>query len=183
MGAGGPLCAAVLVVSIAAPARAAESGHRPTLAIQVQNVAGLETARADDARDEVTRALRAAGVDVEWTWGTPPAAAPALQIVLANGKAPTGSAIDADLALGYAVSDAGRAYVFVDRILAHTRTTHANPNVVLAQVMTHEIGHLLLGPGGHSEIGVMRPHFDASFFGYSRFTREQSAAIRARLAR
>ncbi len=74
-------------------------------------------------------------------------------------------------AFGYALPDAGglparHAYVFlhrVDEAVARSRRTARciSREVLLAYVVAHEIGHLLLGPNSHSGCGVMRGRWSA----------------------
>jgi hypothetical protein len=87
------------------------------------------------------------------------------------------------------------AYVFYDRV-QHIAETYINTSrdcaacdldnvIVLAHVMAHEIGHLLL-PYGHSATGLMRANWDAgdlhrAVYRQLKFTPEQAALIRARL--
>lgn len=57
--------------------------------------------------------------------------------------------------------------------------------IVLAHVMAHEIGHLLL-PYGHSSTGLMRANWDVAdlrraVYRQLKFTPEQAALIRAKL--
>jgi hypothetical protein len=56
---------------------------------------------------------------------------------------------------------------------------------VLAYVMAHEMGHLLLPPGAHSPSGIMRPDWDGDDLrhiasGSLQFTPAQANAIRAK---
>jgi hypothetical protein len=44
----------------------------------------------------------------------------------------------------------------MDRSAQAARTAGCPVADVLAHVMAHEVGHLLLGPGGHGEKGIMR---------------------------
>ena len=74
-------------------------------------------------------------------------------------------------AFGYALPDAGglparHAYVFlhrVDEVVAKSRRTARciSREVLLAYVVAHEVGHLLLGTDSHSECGVMRGRWSA----------------------
>ena len=49
--------------------------------------------------------------------------------------------------------------------------------------MTHEVGHLILFSGGHSDTGIMRETWDAKELRTQVFSPEQAALIRAKLAR
>jgi hypothetical protein len=52
------------------------------------------------------------------------------------------------------------AYVFYDRIREFCRTHPARETMILSHVIAHEIGHLLLGEGSHSNAGIMQPVFN-----------------------
>ena len=61
----------------------------------------------------------------------------------------------------YSVDKRGRlAYVFYDRIVAVARRTGVHPAEILAYVLAHEIGHLLLPVHAHADAGVMRAELD-----------------------
>jgi hypothetical protein len=62
-------------------------------------------------------------------------------------------------------SERGRiAYVFYDRLRVVTLQRDASEVTALSLVMAHEIGHLLLPYGSHSDAGVMRGHWDLGGF-------------------
>ncbi|HEY7304181.1 MAG TPA: hypothetical protein VH601_08715 [Bryobacteraceae bacterium] len=50
------------------------------------------------------------------------------------------------------------AGVFCDRVERLSSHGYSEP-VILGHAIAHEIGHLLLGPGGHSETGLMKPEW------------------------
>ena len=61
----------------------------------------------------------------------------------------------------YSVDRRGRlAYVFYDRIDALARLTGVDEAQILAYVLAHEIGHLLLPVGAHADAGLMRRSID-----------------------
>jgi hypothetical protein len=60
--------------------------------------------------------------------------------------------------------------------------------VILGDVITHELGHLLLGPGAHSPTGIMRGQWDRNYLrlalmGRQLFTPQQSALLQANVLR
>jgi hypothetical protein len=84
--------------------------------------------------------------------------------------------------LGSAAREIDRAFVFVDRVLAAGSAFPVNEQAMLAHVMAHEIGHLLLPAGSHhSTQGVMRPNLDFARLQSNRFTTKQAASLRSRL--
>ena len=80
--------------------------------------------------------------------------------------------------LGVAPYQTGRVYVFWDRIARRARENNVLPQIVLARVLAHEIGHHLLPLQGHSDSGIMRPSVDYRVGEPPAFTPTQAAAIR-----
>lgn len=61
---------------------------------------------------------------------------------------------------GYAVPGgvrgfATRASLFYDRIVSYSKANGSSQGVLLGMALAHEIGHLLLGRGSHSQQGLM----------------------------
>ena len=74
--------------------------------------------------------------------------------------------------------------VFYDRILELHHSSRASEETILGIVAAHELGHLLLGLGSHSNTGIMRPqircaNFLAPVFGFQ-ITPQQLQKIRER---
>lgn len=83
--------------------------------------------------------------------------------------------------------DGGKvAYVLFDRVCNVAAASAASREEVLGTIIAHELGHLLLPSGAHSETGLMRPSWQLlDFRGVDseqwRFTPEQAHAVRRRL--
>ena len=80
------------------------------------------------------------------------------------------------------------AYVLYDRLKAAAFASGWPVKDLLAVVIAHELGHLILGPGSHSPDGLMRGSWDVSELRRMRpdsfaFTREQLALIEERVTR
>jgi hypothetical protein len=78
------------------------------------------------------------------------------------------------------------AYVFFERVEQLTRKSEKDVAVVLAHVIAHELGHLLLPPSSHSRVGIMRASWSGSDLadaarGRLLFTSAQAAQMRARI--
>jgi hypothetical protein len=78
------------------------------------------------------------------------------------------------------------AYVFIDRVRNAALTYRVDHVSVLAHAIAHEVGHLLLPSGAHSESGLMRAEWTRSDFRVMSgpglaFTTDEASAIRARL--
>ena len=98
-------------------------------------------------------------------------------------KAPPGS-------IGLALANGHRrgwlAYVFYDRIEGISDRNRLDISAMLAAAIAHELGHLLLAPGGHSDGGLMRPDWNRADLLTAggrglRFNAKQGALIRAAL--
>jgi len=73
------------------------------------------------------------------------------------------------------------AFVFFAR-LEQAADRHAEaPSDVLAHVMAHEVGHLILVSGGHSDTGLMRVTWEPKEKRTQGFTPEQAAMMRTKL--
>jgi hypothetical protein len=76
------------------------------------------------------------------------------------------------------------ASVFFDRVETLAEGGVASPSEILGHVTAHEIGHLLLGSGQHSTVGIMRGRWNQEDLrrasqGSLLFTAQQSKLIRA----
>jgi hypothetical protein len=84
--------------------------------------------------------------------------------------------------LGRASRPTSRAYIFYDRVFDHARMTGSDVSRLLAGVIAHEVGHLLLPALSHAPSGIMRAHWDRQMVRVPDFTVDQGATIRTRLA-
>lgn len=91
------------------------------------------------------------------------------------------------LGISYLVSDGGnQADVFYESIESLRGDGPTQPAIILGHVISHEIGHLLLGTNSHSPSGIMRAHWDReqlslAVAGLLTFTKSQSRHMTARL--
>jgi hypothetical protein len=77
-------------------------------------------------------------------------------------------------------------YVFYRRVEIEAQRYAVSLGLVLACALAHEIGHVLLPDGGHSQEGLMRAFWNSDDFyradrGQLRFIPEQVALIRRRV--
>jgi hypothetical protein len=84
--------------------------------------------------------------------------------------------------LGVAPYQTGRVYLFWDRIARRAWENRVLPQIVLARVLAHEIGHHLLPQQGHSDSGIMRPSVDYRVDEPPAFTPTQAVSIRQLLS-
>jgi hypothetical protein len=171
--------------------------------VRVDDHAAVPNDILTSAKTVMTRIYSRVGVRLVWagrsvdtgTHGEPDPchgrdAATSLRIIIV----PSGQAehVDADskklgLAAGNEVQSGTVAYVFYDRVRnLSVRYEQHRRGGVLGHVMAHEIGHLLLPYGTHSETGLMRADWsrddlEHAAHGTLLFTREEAGLIRKRL--
>jgi hypothetical protein len=147
------------------------------------------------AKEQVERIFRQAGVEVAW------AACPTREGTLAEYPSCNGFHEPAHYSLhilsrgrkelkdavqGEALLGSRLVYVFWDRTQRQADRYHVPVADMLAAVICHEIGHLLLGPDSHAQLGIMvgkwnpRALTDISQGGLG-FTHEEQEQIRAEL--
>lgn len=150
------------------------------------------------AQDTVARLYAAIGVGI--TWRTPAADAEPRAgeheeftdlAVIVLGPDAAGRQRRREYVLGLAPgTEAERghiAYVYHHRLERLTREIGQDPADLLALVLAHEIGHLLLPYGAHTDSGIMRARWPADELrrldvGRLGFTPEQAGHILRRLA-
>ena len=81
-------------------------------------------------------------------------------------------------------ANGSEAQVFFRQVQDFARTCHIDVSIMLAYVIAHEIGHLLLPGNAHSPTGVMQAGWDKALVhdaarGSLTFTEAQAARIRA----
>ncbi len=140
----------IVIVSAVLPTVAV--AQSPRVRVRVENVAGAPEAVVHSAEAECSRIFGNAGIKIVWA---PEGSTQSgdLNVVIAARPFQEASAV----ALGYVIeSPAGEsAYVVWSRVIpwiAYRRPAFE----ILGRVMAHEIGHLLLGDGRHSDAGLMR---------------------------
>jgi hypothetical protein len=168
-----------VVITVVGIADAAEPGHPLTLDLQMRNDAQVPAHVLEQSQDEVRRIFAGAGLEVRWTETAPRFP---IQIV--------GQVLGFDRALSPVMGAALRrpngslAQVFFKQVQDFARTYHVDLSRMLAYVIAHEIGHLLMPGGAHSPTGVMQAGWDKTLVrdatgGSLTFTEIQAARIRA----
>jgi hypothetical protein len=168
----------------------ADAAQDATVVVHLEDHARVPPRDLEAVQKEADRIFRAAGVTVSWanplrttiadaSQGGPPRVA----LVMVNLQTPfSGDASDTDEVLGRAAPGRARAWVFVNRIAESAAKGTVDARLLLARVIAHEIGHLLLPSAAHSHVGIMRPSFELDQVGLFLFTNEESRQIRAALA-
>lgn len=193
-------CEALIMAMVACPGLGqTERAERLRVGIRVIDQAGVSREVMQQATQEVSHILRQAGVEADWldcplgeqspeTWRLcNQRLGPAdFWLHLPIHKLP---GADRDT-LGAALPEkagGGVAYASYRDIETNARDWRCDTSLVLAAVMAHEIGHLLLG-GAHSRTGIMSaglsPHSLAlAKQGFLLFTPAQARMIRSNLSK
>lgn len=179
-----------LSVVLAGPCGAVAATERLSVVVRIDDRVHVPPRDLALAKVEVEQVFRAAGVEIDWAEGRLPASVSGLNaaashsrhltvMLVNNTEQPSGGATTC--ALGLAAPALASAYVFYNRLVDTWRTRPVDVRVVLGRVIAHELGHLLLPPGSHSNYGIMRADLDLGFVNTDRFTVAQARRLRAGL--
>ena len=187
------LAAAVLgVVASGTTARGQKPGPPVDVTVYVTDGGLVPSAEKWAARVITGRMFAHVGVRIAWLDGKPgTAAAFASPVVIHVRFLQQTMRNHSSEALAYVTpfaEGANTITVLVDRIRLVTGWPTPEPHIILAHVLAHEIGHVLLGSERHAPTGVMkarwdRPDFDAMEKEQLEFTSTDVDLIRERLNR
>jgi hypothetical protein len=171
--------ALALMISIVRIAHGAEPGNAPTIDLQMENDARVPAHVLETCQGEVARIFSRAGLTVRWTESAPRFTVKIVPQVLGYGRA--GSPV---MGVAQRRANGSTAQIFFRQVQDFARNYHVDLSVMLAYVIAHEVGHLLLPGYGHSRTGVMRADWDNPLArdvvkGSLTFTEAQAARIRA----
>jgi hypothetical protein len=168
---------AVLVTTVTIAA--AEPLHPLTISLQMINEAQVPAGLLEESQEGVTRIFARAGLTVRWADTGPRFTVQIVAQVL--GYARAGSPV-----MGVALRDAhsAKAQIFFKQVQDFARLHRIDTGSVLACVIAHEIGHLLLPGTAHSPTGLMQAQWDRALVhnaaaGSLTFTEAQAARILA----
>jgi hypothetical protein len=168
-----------VVITVARVADADEPRQLPAIHLQMDNDADVPVAILKRSQDEVARIFADAGLGVEWTETGPRFTVQIVANVLGYARA-------SSPVMGVALRKPSGATVqiFFNQVQGFARTCHVNVSTLLAYVIAHEIGHLLLPRMPHSPTGLMRGDWDRAVVreataGSLRFTDAQIKRILA----
>ncbi|HEY6369068.1 MAG TPA: hypothetical protein VIX37_00680 [Candidatus Sulfotelmatobacter sp.] len=188
-----------LVVLLWGTMAMAGTGDRdlPKITVLVNNNAGVSRTVLRKAELDAGQIFHAAGVEIEWEDCSTDVAVDvcrqvhgANQLVFVLHIVPTGKT-STDSVFGVAFLGEGGmgryCNVFFDRVEETQREAGIDVAHLLGAVAAHELGHLLLGSHGHSNVGIMTPVWREQSLreidmGIFFFTREQVVLMRARLS-
>lgn len=180
------LAAVAVVMAWAAPAAA-----QPVVLVQANNAADVSPALLARAQARVGAIFEAAGVSVVWVDQTVPIVERQIRVTLLIvhytskrnvGDDALGMAVEPPVGMGQV------AYVFWDRIREHALKQQRDLEAVLAFVLAHELGHLLLPQYSHARFGVMSEKLTGTVImealrGQLSFSEREAARMRERLLR
>ena len=168
-----------VVLTVVRIADGAEPGHPLTISLQMKNDAQVSAQVLERSQDEVTRIFADAGLAVRWTETAPRFTIQIVAQVLGYARA-------ASPVMGVALRGANgsKAQVFFRQVQHFAHAYRIDLSTMLAHVIAHEIGHLLLPGYPHSPTGVMQAGWDKALVhdaarGSLTFTEAQAARIRA----
>ena len=160
----------------------------PVVVVRVENPLGLEAPFLNGAQELATEIYERVGVSLRWTDDETMERDRTLALVLTS-SAVVRSVLRGD-AMGVAArpgdgTPGTRAYVFLDKVQSFAARRHLVVMQVLACVLAHEIGHLLLPPNAHWPNSVMQDRWHPSLLlsGSPRlpgFARDQAKLLRRR---
>jgi hypothetical protein len=167
-----------IVITVVGIADAAEPGHPLTIDLLMKNDAHVPAHVLERSKDEVTRIFAGAGLAVCWTETAPRFTVTIVSHVL--GYARAGSPV---MGMALRRASGSTAQVFFSQVQQFAHAYRINLSTMLAYVIAHEIGHLLLPGNGHSPTGVMQARWDKALVhgaatGSLTFTEAQAARIR-----
>ena len=180
---------AVLCIGCAAWAQS-KSDRNPQLVIAVYDDAGVAPDTVLRAETQASHVFQEAGIRVLWRnplWEAHAELQPVAMLMVR--VVPHSRDLEGEI-FGLAFLDedgSGRqADIFYDRIAKLGVHPAQDRAVLLSAVMTHELGHLLLGPHAHTATGIMQARWDDATLrrvahGLIGFSAEQDARMRARV--
>jgi hypothetical protein len=170
---------AALMMSVVSIADAAETGDARTIDLQMKSEARVTEVVLEEARNEVTQIFANAGIAVRWTDTAPRFTVTILPQVL--GYATATSSV---MGVAQRTPAGSSVRVFLKQVQDFARTYHVDLSTLVAYVIAHEVGHLLLPATPHSETGLMQAEWHRAVArdaarGTLTFTEPQVARIRA----
>ena len=170
-----------VVVTMVRIADAAEAVDPLTIDLQMKNDARVPAHVLEQSQEEVTRIFAGAGLAVRWTETAPRFTVQIVPQVLGFDQ-------PASPVMGVALrrANGSMAQIFFRQVREFARAYDVDLGTMLAYVIAHEIGHLLMPGNAHSPTGVMQAEWDKALVhdatrGSLTFTEAQAARIRGSL--
>jgi hypothetical protein len=166
-----------IVLAVVRIADAAETGNPLTLDLQMKSEARVPADVLEHARDEVALIFAGAGLTVRWTDTTPRFTVKIVGQVLGFDRATSPV-----MGVALRTANSSMAQIFFKQVQDFAHAYDVDLSTMLAYVIVHEIGHLLLGTA-HSPTGVMQANWDRALVhdvarGSLTFTEAQATRMR-----
>ena len=144
-----------VMITVARVADAAEQGQLPAIRLQMDDAADVPVAILKTSQDEVARIFAAVGVGVEWT-----ETAPSITVRIVTSALAYGGRDSSMMGVALRRPSGATAQIFLKQVQDFARTYDGDVSILLAYVIAHEIGHLLLPRMPHSPTGLMKGDWD-----------------------
>jgi hypothetical protein len=169
--------AVAIVAAVVRIADAADAVSSP-LDLQIRNESRAPGHILEQSQEEVARIFARAGLAVRWTEAEPQFTVTVVPQVLGYS-----TALSPVMGVARRTPNGSTVHVFFRQVQDFARVHHVDLSTMLAHVIAHEIGHLLLS-NAHSPTGLMQPAWDTTLVraaarGSLTFTEAQAAIIRA----
>ena len=169
---------AALVMTVVSIADAAETDPM-TIDLQMKSEARVPASVLEESRDAVTRIFANAGIAVRWT-----DTAPRFTVTIVPQVLGYATATSQVMGVAHRTPAGSSVQVFFKQVQDFARTYHVDLSTLVAYVIAHEVGHLLLPATPHSRTGLMQAEWHRAVVrdaarGSLTFTEPQAARIRA----
>jgi hypothetical protein len=144
-----------VILTAARVADAAEQGQLPIIRLEMANDAEVPVAILKKSQNEVARIFAAAGFGVEWI-----ETGPMLTVQMVTSAPVYSDAAPPVLGVASRTPGGATAQIFFNQVEDLALRWHVDVGRLLAYVVAHEIGHLLLPRMPHSVTGVMKADWD-----------------------
>jgi hypothetical protein len=169
-----------IVIAVAPGADAVEAGEPHPVDLQLRNEAPVPAHVLEQSQAEVARIFADAGLAVRWT-----DTGPRFTVTIVPQVLGYASALSPVMGVALRSTNRTTAQVFFRQVQDFAYAYRVDLGTILAHVIAHELGHLLLLTNAHSPTGLMRPMWDEALVrdikrGSVTFTEAQAARIRSK---
>jgi len=180
------MVALAVVATLAGGRAVAAPGDTAPLSLHVTDYAHLKRGELLEAERLAAGVYARIGVRVVWTDGCATEAArdEALHldvIILSEEMTARRQPAPGPMIFGQASRETRRAFIYSARVINHAIQTSSDPRLVLALVLAHEVGHMLLPEYGHTTSGLMRSYWEGRIAAIPDFLPSQGEQIRSGL--
>jgi hypothetical protein len=145
-----------IVLTVARVADAAEPGQLPVIHLEMDNEAAVPAAILKRSQDEVARIFSDVGLGVKWT-----ETGPRFTVQMTTRSPEYSGAEPTVMGVASRTPTGATAQIFFNQVQTFAVRSHVDVGRLLAYVIAHEIGHLLLPQMRHSLTGLMKADWDS----------------------